>query len=507
MSDSNKILKNTGFLYIRMLLVTIVSLYTSRVTLQALGVTDYGIYMLIGGFVAIFAAFANIMAGATQRFLTFYIGQDNPSQITKVFSVSLMIHIAFSLLFIIVGETIGLWFVNNRLEIPDGQLFSANVVYQLSLFMMILIITQVPYNAVIIAYEKMSAYSIIGIVEVSLKLILTSLLLLHKHNVLVVYAILMFLTTLVIRLSYYFYVKRHFKLIRFNVQYDIKLIKEMSSFAGWSLLGTCSYISINQAIPILLNTFFGVVVNAAIGLANQISGTINQFVTNFQTAFKPQIIKNYAINKIPEMLRLVEISSKLSFYLLLIIVVPLFPSINLLMHIWLPVVPDYTISFCKLVLLYALIDTLTIPIWTAIEATGQIKIYQLFVGVFFLCFIPVSYIILKLGANAQSVLVLKIIFSIIIHIVRLRILKHNINLFSYKEYASIVCLPIMITSVIPFASLFLPIPSSSYLPLIHSFTCFILTSLSILILGLSASERKYIFSLAFNITKQWKIRL
>lgn len=488
-----RIIKNTGFLYIRMFFVTLISLYTSRVTIEALGVKDYGIYTLVGGFVAVFMAFANLMTGATQRFLNYSIGQEDYKRINKVFSTSVLIHVSFAIAFIVLGETMGLWFVTSKLNIPEDSKTAALIVYQFALGSMALSITQVPYMATIIAYERMSFYSIMGIIEICLKLGFTVVLLLLKSNVLIIYAGFMFLLSVGIRVSYNIYVRHKFRHIKLSFCKDIPLIKEMASFAGWSFLGTASYVSINQAIPIILNLFFGVVVNAAMGLANQISGTVNQFVSSFQTAFKPQIVKLYAKGEVSKMLSLLYQASKLSFFLMLVIISPAFPVLGDLLRIWLPTVPEYTLIFCKLVLIYCLIDTLTIPIWTAIEATGKIRSYQLYVGLFFLLYIPFSYLLLKLGYSAYSILWLKIIMSIIIHSIRVVIIKSNIPEFSYIAYLSKVIAPIVIISCISLGSQI--ILNDMFNEFLIAISVFIVTCASVISIGLSSNERHVVISL------------
>lgn len=483
-----------------MFFVTLISLYTSRVTLEALGVKDYGIYALVGGFVSVFMAFANLMTGATQRFLNYSIGQEDYVKINKVFSTSIVIHVSFAIGFIILGETIGLWFVTSKLNIPEESKQAALIVYQFALGTMALSITQVPYMATIIAYERMSFYSIMGIIEICLKLGFTFILLLLKNNVLIIYAGFMFLLSVGIRISYNLYVRRQFRHIKPFLCKDLSLIKEMGSFAGWSLLGTASYVSINQAIPIILNLFFGVVVNAAMGLANQISGTVNQFVSSFQTAFKPQIVKLYAKGEVTQMLSLLYQASKFSFFLMLVIISPAFPILGDLLTIWLPTVPEYTLIFCKLVLIYCMIDTLTIPIWTAIEATGKIKKYQLYVGLFFILYIPFSYLLLKLGYSASSILWLKIIMSIIIHSIRIIILKSNIPAFSYFSYLFKVICPIVIISCISIGSqIILNEKMNEYLTAI---LIFIITSSTVITIGLSSNEKQVLTSLITSKLKK-----
>lgn len=267
----------------------------------------------------------------------------------------------------------------------------------------------------------------------------------------------------------------------------------MASFAGWSFLGTASYVSINQAIPIILNLFFGVVVNAAMGLANQISGTVNQFVSSFQTAFKPQIVKLFAKGEVTKMLSLLYQSSKLSYFLMLVIISPVFPILGDLLRIWLPTVPEYTLIFCKLVLIYCLIDTLTIPIWTAIEATGKIKSYQLYVGLFFLLYIPLSYLLLKQGYSASSILWLKIIMSIIIHSIRLIIMKSKIPEFSYLSYLFKVIIPILIISSISIGTQV--VSYENFNDYVVALLVFAATCAAVISIGLSSNERNLLISL------------
>lgn len=490
-----------------MILVTAVSLYTSRIALEVLGIDNYGIYSVIGGLIALMGGLTGIMAGATQRFLTYAIGSKNEQEIQLVFSTAVIIHIITALLLIICGETLGLYYFYNHLNIPLESKTAGMWVLQCTMLSMAVNITQIPYNSILIAYERMNIFAGLSILEVILKLILTfSLFLIPAKNVLIGYALLLLASQIILRLISQSYVRSHFKIpIKLSPR-DPSLLKRMTSFAGWSFLGTLSYISLNQAIPIIVNIFAGVVANAAIGLANQVTSVASQFVTNFQTAFKPQIVKFYAEHKIDQEMELFYLSSKFSFFILLIIVFPLINEMNYVLTIWLKEVPPDTAIFCKLTLIYVLVDTLTVPILTMIEATGNIKKYYTWVSAMFLLFIPISYISLKLGYPIYSIFVIKIILSILIHIVRLKILAGQYEKFKWEKYLRNVMLPIVLVIIVPMMITFwtkLQINSFTEF-LAYTLTYILIAAVSIYFLGLNKKERIFIISKTHTVIDRWK---
>ena len=432
-ANNKRIAKNTLLLYVRTLITMVISLYTSRVVLNALGVTDFGIYNVVGGVVAMFGFLNASMSVATQRFLNFELGRGNTHQLIKVFVTSVNIHLIISALVLFLGETIGLWFLLNKMTIPSDRLIAAMWVYQCAIFSTIILIVSVPYNALIIAHEKMGAFAYISILEVSLKLLAVFLLFLTQNDKLIIYSILMLIMQLIIRCIYGFYCKRHFHESKYHFILDNKLFKEMSSFAGWSLLGNIAFICFTQGLNILLNVFFSPVVNAARGISVQIQNAINQFSSSFQMALNPQITKSYATNDLSYMYNLIIRSSKFTLFLLLVLSVPVFLETPLILKIWLGIVPEYTVIFVRLMLCATIIDAVANPLVTAASATGRIRKYQIIVGGLLLLIIPISYIVLKSGGQPWRVFVVHIIICLCAFVARLLFVRKMIGL-PLKDY-------------------------------------------------------------------------
>ena len=383
MADSNKkrVAKNTLFLYFRMILIMVVSLYTSRVILAQLGIRDYGINNVVGGVVSMFAFLNSSMATATQRFLTYALGKGDRDRLRKTFAASMNIHIFIALVIVLLAETIGLWFVNAKLVIPQDRMFAANVVYQFSILSFCVNIIQVPYDAVLIAHEKMSIYAYISILETILKLVIVYMLSISPFDKLITYSILFFAVTLFIRFTYQIYCKKHYAESKFMLFWDKDLYRQMSGFAGWNLFGSLAWLCRNQGLNIILNLFFGPVVNAARGVANQVSGAVMNFISNFQTALNPQITKEYAVGQIKEMEKLAYLGIKFSYIILFILAFPLMLNIQFVLGIWLVKVPEWTSIFVILTLVDSLVGNLFgVPLMTSLSATGNIRNYQIVVS-------------------------------------------------------------------------------------------------------------------------------
>ena len=397
-SDNNKrIAKNTLMLYFRMLITMIVSLYTSRVVLSALGVADFGLYNVVGGVVAMFGFLNGTLATGTQRFLTFQLGKNDFIELKKTFSTSIVIHGGLAILILILAETIGLWFLNNKMNIPNGRMYAAQWVYQFSIFASLISILQVPYNAALIAHERMNVYAYVSIVEVSLKLLVVYLLLILGFDKLIIYSILIFSINALVALIYRIYCTKQYTECRFSFVWDKELYKSMLSFSGWNLFGCLAVTGATEGVNILLNIFFGVVVNAARGISFQVSNAIMQFVNNFQTAVTPQIIKLYAEGNLNSLKKLLFQNSRYAFLLMFFLTMPVMFEAKIILFWWLKVVPNETVLFCRLILTQVLLYSITRPFVMAIHAIGQMKIINLTAGLTILMILPVSYLFLKLG--------------------------------------------------------------------------------------------------------------
>jgi len=448
--DNKRIAKNTGMLYIRMLFVMAVSLYTSRIVLNALGIVDFGIYNVVGGIVAMFAFLNQTLGSATQRFITYQLGKNDNEELKKVFSTSLLIHAGIAIVILILAETIGLWFLNNKLNIPSDRMYAANWVFQFSILASIVSIIQVPYNATIIAHERMNVYAYVSIIEVLLKLLLVYLLLISNYDKLIVYSILIFVVNALIFMIYRIYSKRQYSECTFKLYHDKQLYKSMLNFAGWNTFGTMAATGANQGINILLNLFFGPAVNAARAISYQVSSAINSFNNNFQTAVTPQITKLYADNKITELHTLLFQNAKFSFLLLYFISLPVLFELNTLLFWWLKVVPENTLLFCRIILVHGLIYSMTRPFIMAIHATGKMKVLNLTAGMSLLMVLPISYLLLKIGFPPFVPFVVYIVGTTVEFSFELIILKKYINL-SYNDFYRKTIAPIImviITSII-----------------------------------------------------------
>lgn len=397
--DNKRIAKNTVALYIRMLLMMAVSLYTSRVVLDVLGVDDYGIYNLIGGFVTLFSFISHALVGAMQRFFNVALGKKDAELYKKLYSMSINIFGIFSLFLIIFGETIGLWFVSTQLNIPAGRETAALWVYQISLVTLIVNLFRTPDNASIIAHEKMSFYAYISIGEALLKLAIVFMLLSFGHDKLIVYALLYLASTLLINVVYWLYCHKHIPLCHFSWLWDKNLCKQLVSFSGWHLLSGGSRVVKNQGEAFFLNHYYSVAVNAAFGIAAQVYNAVNLFLINFQTAFRPQLVQTYAAGEMGEHYRLLYRSSKFSYYLLLLIVVPVAFNLQALLGLWLKEVPNYTLEFCLFLLMAYLVDAIDAPLATSVSAQGSIKGMQIWSSVLLIAGLVASFILLCRGAQ------------------------------------------------------------------------------------------------------------
>ena len=318
-SNNKRIARNTAMLYIRMLLIMGVTLYTTRIVLRILGVEDFGIYNVVGGVITMASFLSASMSSAIQRFLSFELGKNNLIQLQRVFSISINLHLIVAIAIFILAETLGLWFINTQLAIPPERLIAANWVYQFSIFAFIVNIISVPYNAVILAYEKMNIFAYIGIVEVLLKLTAAFALNWFGFDKLALYAIFIFIISLIVRIFYGIYVKRNIQDCTYSFFWDKKLFNTLLNFAGWNLWGNIAFVTYNQGINILLNIFFGPAINAARAIAYQVNSALNSFVANFQLALKPQIIKSYAIGDNSYMHSLIFSGAKYSFFLMILL--------------------------------------------------------------------------------------------------------------------------------------------------------------------------------------------
>ena len=411
-SENNKrIAKNTLLLYMRMLFMMAVSLFTSRITLAALGVTDYGIYNVVGGMVAMFSILSGSLSVTIGRFITVEVGKGDKERLKTIFSTSVSIQICMALVICLIAEVAGVWFLNNKMVIPVDRLYAAHWVLQLSILTFLVNLISVPYNAVIIAHERMSAFAYISILEVVLKLVIVYLLYVSPVDKLIVYAVLLALVAVVIRLVYGSYCKRHFDEAHYRFCFDKNLLRDMFGFIGWAFWGNAMVVLKDQGTNVLLNLFCGPAVNAARGVAMQVNNAVYSFVQNFMMAVNPQITKSYSAGNVNDMHKLIIRSAKFGFFILLMLLMPICANIDYILGLWLVEVPEHTANFIVLVLLYSLLDCYGHPLITGVLAEGDIKRYEIALTIiYFLNFIA-SYVFLKLGMQPEVVFVLNIIFK------------------------------------------------------------------------------------------------
>ena len=442
-SNTKRIAKNTLMLYFRQILIMIVSLYTVRVVLNTLGAEDYGIYNVVAGVVTMFSFLSNSMATASQRYFSFALGQNDSESLKKYFSMSFTIYCLIAVIVLFFAETVGLWFVTQKLVIPVERQNAAFWIYQASIFSMICTILTAPFMASIIAHEDMNIYAYVSIIEVVLKLGIVFLLPLFAIDKLIFYGLLMagvvFINTAIYRTIC---VKKYVE-CKFSFFWEKSLFKELVSYTGWNMFGSAVGVFKNQIVNIILNQFFNPVVNAARGIAAQVNSAVNSFAQNFSTAVRPQIIKNYASGEKEKMLQLMFRSCKATFLLMFVFALPLILEMPYVLKLWLKNVPEYAVLFTILALLDALIDTISYPIMAAAQATGKIKLYQAVVGGVLLLNAPIAFVVLKLGAPAFSVFIVSISVTSLAFIVRLCILKKLINFsfwnFIWKVFIPIIC--------------------------------------------------------------------
>jgi len=441
-------------LYFRMLLTMGVSLYTVRVVLNTLGVVDYGIYNVVGGIVTSFSFLSATMASASQRFFSFELGRKDYVRLKQVFSMSITIYAIIALVILVLAETVGLWFLNAKLTFPPARLEAANWIYQFSIFSFMFTLITIPYDAAIIAHERMSVYAYVCIIEVLLKLLIVYILLFINVDKLKLYAVLTFSVTLVITFIYRTYCKRKFEECSYKFFWDKALFNTLMSYSGWNLFGTLTAVSFEQGVNFLLNIFFGPVVNASRAISYQVNSAINSFSTNFYTAVRPQIVKSYAEGNYSYLMSLVFKSSKYSFFLLMLFSMPILLETDFILKLWLKQVPYYASIFVKLTMIFSLVNSLQIPITSAVQATGNIKKYQVVIGSIMLLCLPISYVFLKLGYSAQFAYYTMIFVSCVALSFRLYILRSLIE-FNYFDYIKIVIFRIVIVSVAAYVLPFL----------------------------------------------------
>lgn len=493
---NKRIARNTLVLYVRMLFLMVIGLYTSRVILLALGVEDFGIYNVVGGFVALFSVLSKSMSGAASRFLNFEMGRGNSERLSKVFSTTLTIHVFLAFIIAVLAEFVGFWFLNNKMVISHDRLYAANWVFQFSVLTFCMNLITVPFHAAIIAHERMKVFAYIGIFEGIAKLLICYVLLLSPLDRLIFYAIQMFLIQVIVCLINLVYCRIHFQECKYHIVSEKGVFKEISSFAGWNMIGSSSAILRNQGGNVLINLFGGPVVNAARAVANQVLHAVHSFVDNFFMALRPQITQSYACGNREYMMTLVFQGSRLSYYMLLILCIPIMLNTDFILHLWLKKVPDSSVIFVQLTLIFTMIESISSPLITAQLATGKIRNYQLVVGGLQMMNLPISYVILRMGGVPETILYVAIFISVCCLFARLYMLKSliNIDVWGFMSKVVLNALSVSMTAMV------LPFLLVRYMH--ESFTSFVVTTIvsllcsffSILYIGCNSKERHFVYS-------------
>lgn len=506
--DTGKIAKNTVILYIRLIFIMALNLYTSRVVLEVLGIDDFGIYNVVGGLVMMFTLLSGSIQAAISRFLTYELGNDDRERLKRVFSTSITILLFLGGAIVLLGETLGVWLLNTVLNIPVERMTAANWVLQFSLLTFIANLIIVPYNAAIIAHEKASAFAIISIIEAVSKLAIIYLVMATPFDSLIVYGFFMLLLALCLLLIYIIYCRRSFDECRFQFVYDKKLLREMNSFAGWNFIGASSSLLSNQGVNLLINVFFSVSVNAARGIVNQVDGAVRSLVNNITLATDPQIIKSYAENNREYMIKLSFMASKYSFFLAMTLFIPILLEARKILGIWLVEYPDECVLFIRLTIVNSLLFVISNPLVTIMLATGDIKKYQIIVGGIGVAVFFVTYIAYLLGAPVESTYYILIVCTILQLIARLFLLKSMVD-FPVKDFVYKVLnkdmLVFAVAFIIPFL-LYVLIEPSLMRFFIVTFISIICSASAIYVLGMGEGEKQMLLNRIKIVRERYAIK-
>lgn len=491
-TNSKRIAKNTLLLYVRMLFLMLISLYTSRVILNALGVEDYGIYNVVGGVVTMFSMLSGSLSAAISRFITFELGKGDTEKLKKVFSSSVTIQMGIAFVVLILAETVGLWFLNTKMVIPEDRLVAANWCFQFSIVTFAVNLITIPYNASIIAHERMSAFAYISIIEGLGRLLIAWCIVINPIDRLIFFAAMVAILAWTISSIYASYCKRYFKECVYHFIYDHDLLKQMFGFAGWNFIGASSAILRDQGGNIILNLFFGPTVNAARAISVKVNTVVTSFVHNFMIAMNPQITKSYASGDRDYMFKLIFQGARLSYYILLLLCLPILLNTHYILVIWLKLVPEHTVVFVQLTLLFAMSECLSNTLVTAQLATGKIRNYQIIVGGMQMMNLPVAYIFLHFGAIPESIIIIAIIISQCCLALRLYMLRNmiglNVTLYLYKVYFNVLVISALSIAIPVIISLRLEETFINFI--IISFLSVFCTILTEYLIGLTKSEKK-----------------
>lgn len=501
-TNNKTIAKNTLFLYFRMMFTMVISLFTSRIILQKLGVDDYGIYQAVGGVVGFLSFINGALATGSSRFLTYALGEGNAEKLKRIFSTTLNIHIIISILVVIVAETIGLWFLYHKMVIAPERMTAAVYTYHLSILTAVFTLTQVPYNATIVAHEKMSIYAYMSIFEVSAKLLVCYLLAIGGFDRLMMYATLLLSVQVGIMCFYRFYCTHHFEEARFSFSFDKKIFKEIAGFSGWSMFANASIALNSQGVLILLNMFFAPAVVAARAISLQVNMAANQFVSNFRQAANPQIVKKYAAGDYEGSKHLLLESTKYSYYMMYLIALPVCLLAYPLLKLWLGVVPDYTVPFLQIVIVQSLFQVFDTSFYTALYAKGRLRENALTSPTLGFMIFPITYVFFKLGYSPLVLSWTSLAVYAILGMVQKPWLIMKMVDYKWKEIWGVYrsCLIVTVASL-PIPIIIYRLVDSTQIVyfILLGLVCLISVALSVFFLGIDKAMRKKVQKMIFRI--------
>lgn len=507
-NNSSRVAKNTLYLFFRMILVMLVGLYTSRVVLEYLGVEDYGIYNLVGSVVVLFSFLQQALTNATYRYLAYGLGEGDKVKLSSIFSMSVNVHIILAIVLFLLCETFGLWFLLHKLVVPEGRMDAAVVVFHFSILTFCLNIIKTPYNSSIIVHERMNFYAYTSIVEVILKLLIVYLLVVFSYDKLILYSVLLFFVSLILFVWYFLYCNRAFIECKYKFIWEGGVAIDMVKYSGWSVVVNMVDVAVNQSVAFFYNVFFGVVANAAMGIANHVNGYLNQFLSSFTQSYNPQIIKSYAAGSFDYFIKLIFATSKFSYYLLFLLAVPVALNIDLILELWLKTPPEGTGIFIIMMIAYSLIDAYSAPLWIGVHATGNLRTHQLLMSSIKVFNIPLAYFLLKLGCPAWSALAIKAFLNFVCSILRPVYVQHLYSLPLKKYLLQVILIIYAVTALIlPLPIYFVSIIDNPWLRfVITTTTVFGIGIPAIFALGMTKVERHMVLGMIRNKIKETKIK-
>lgn len=497
---NKRVAKNTLFLYLRMIIVMGITLYTTRALLSALGVEDYGVYNVVCGFVSMFGFLNTSMANGTQRFYNYEIGRNGENDVSKIFSHAVIIQIVMAVVVLLIVESFGLWYLCNKMVIPECRFGASMWIFQFSMIQLFLVMITVPYSAAVMAYEKMDFYALVSIIDAVLKLLIVQMLPYAPFDALIYYGALMTFISVLNYLLNWGYTKQKFETITFIAKWDKSLFNSMLSFSGWNIFGSVSHMMQNQGVNLILNAFWGTVINAANGVATQVNSAVNSLTTGFVTAVRPQMIKSFASGNIEHLKRMYYSVSKLTFFLVMILAVPLIGEIDVILDAWLGVgkYPEMTALFCQLTIFMTLCNSYATPTSIIVHATGEMKKFQIVVSTVTLTIVPIAFIAAKLGCEAPLIIFLSAIVTIVAQVTRLILIKEQVD-FSVFDYCKNVFMPtwlVLIFSMIIVFGLHSTTPNHFVWSIARMGVSILLSGIFIYFIGIDKSEKQFVLSFA-----------